>query len=159
MPSYPGTVGGTVPAPTSISGMRLDKGDQQYLLGVLSASATQLPVNDFNVAAEAAPAGASVASISVNIQSAIENAPPPSISLEVRYPTAPGAGETIQVQEADTDADAFYITPTATAYTITPGGAGVFRTDLSPTGGRFIRVLRTKGANAVACTVKISRLA
>lgn len=159
MPTYPGTIGGTVPAPSSVSGLGLQKGDQQYLFGVLSASATQLPVNDFNVAAEAAPAGASVASISVNIQMPVESGPPPSISLEVRYPSAPGAGEILAIQEADTDADAFYITPVAAAYTITPGGSGVFRTDLSPTGGRFIRVLRTKGANAVACTVKISRLA
>ena len=159
MPNYPGAPSATAPVTSNASPIALQKGESVYLFGVLSSTATQLPVNDNNVATEAAPAGATQASIAIDIQSQAGD-PPPAISIEVRYAAAPGAGESIAIQEADTDADAFYITPTNAAYTINSfSSQNTARTDLSPTGGKFLRVVRTKGANAVACTVKATRLA
>jgi hypothetical protein len=126
---------------------------------VLSSTATQLPVNDSNVTTEAAPAGATQASIAITVQTQVGD-PAPMICVEIRYASAPGAGEIIAVQEADTHADAFFITPAAAAYTVsTFNSSNAARVDLSPTGGKFMRVQRTKGANAVACTVKLTRLA
>jgi hypothetical protein len=160
MPAYPGVANAVVPVASNISPIQLEKGESQYVFGVLAATATQLPVNDQNVALEAAPIGATGASITVNLQAGNEAQTPPMITVEIRFASAPGAGESIQIQEADTDADAFYITPAAPAYTVTVfTGLFIARVDLSPTGGKFMRVLRTKGANAVACTVKITRLA
>jgi hypothetical protein len=157
---YPGVANSLTWVGSGLSGKNLDKGSSEYVLGVLAASASQLPINDTNVAYENAPAGATEASISVNLQAGYEGDPPPMVCVEISYASAPGAGETIQIQEADTDADGFYITPSNTAYTVSAFTANnVARVDLSPTGGKFMRVLRTKGANAVGCKVKITRLA
>lgn len=158
MPSYPGAAGAFAPVQSNQSPIVAQKGEGVYVLGQLATGATQLPVNDTNVAFEAAPAGATQASIAVDLQPTLEDSPAPGIYVEIHYNGAPGAAETIQVQEADTDADGFYLTPAAAAYTISVFNANnVARTDLIPTGGRFVRVLRTKGANAVGCTVKVSR--
>lgn len=159
MPPYPGAAGSFVPAASNASPIALQKGESVYVFGVLAATATQLPVNDGNVAFEAAPAGASQASIAVTFP-VMESSPAPMVCVEVHTNGVPGAGESFAIQEADTDADAFYITPGAGAYTInvfTVNNAA--RADLSPTGGKFMRVVRTKGANAVGSTVKITRLA
>jgi hypothetical protein len=159
MPQYPGAAGSFTFVSSNSSGLQIESGEQVYVLGALAASATQLPINDSNVTFEAAPAGATESSISVNIQSGNKSEPVPLVCVEIRYNGAPGAGETIQIQEADTDADGFYITPAAAAYTVSAFNANnAARVDLSPTGGKFMRVLRTKGANAVGCTVKITRL-
>lgn len=157
MPNYPGVQGSLVSAPSNASPIALHKGESAYLFGKLAAGATQLPINDGNVAFEAA--GAAVqASIAVNLQT-MDDDPAPGVSVEIAYSAAPGAGESIAVQEADTDADGFYITPSNTAYTVAVFGANnTARTDLIPTGGKFLRVSRTKGANAVSATVKVSRL-
>jgi hypothetical protein len=59
----------------------------------------------------------------------------------------------------DTHADGLFITPTNAAYTISSfNSSNAARSDLSPTGGKYLRVSRTKGSNAVACTVKVTRL-
>jgi hypothetical protein len=160
MPSFPGPANGTSFVQSNASPIALSKpGDYCYVLGQLAASATQLPLADNNVAFEAAPAGATEASIAVELPGA-DNAGPPMVSIEVLYSGVPGAGESIQIQEADTHADAFFITPSNANYTINAFNANnVARVDLSPTGGKFMRVLRTKGANAVGGTVKITRLA
>jgi len=159
MPAYPGAAGAFAPAASNLSPIALQRGEGAYVLGQLAAGATQLPVDDHNVTFEAAPAGASVASIACDIQG--EDAmPAPGIFVEVHTNGAPGAGESIAVQEADTDADGFYVTPSAAPYTLSSFNANnVARSDLIPTGGRFVRVLRTKGANAVGATVKITRAA
>lgn len=162
--NYPGASGATVPVASSLSGQSLEKGDSIYLFGVLAAGATQLPINDTNAGYEAASALAIQPSISVNIQGAAEVQPAPGISVEISFPSAPGAGESIAIQEADTDADAFYTTPTNATYTIgtfttSASGVVVARGDFIPTGGKFMRAQRTKGANAVGCKVKFSRLA
>jgi hypothetical protein len=82
------------------------------------------------------------------------------VCVELRFPSTPGAGGKVEVQEADTDADGFYLTPSTAAYTIdVSGGATVFRVDLSPTGGKFMLLKYTKGANNVGLTGKITRLA
>lgn len=157
MPAYPGAANGTVSAKSNLSPIALQKGESCYVSGQLAAGSTQLPVNDGNVASENF-AGASIA---VNLQAGDEAQPPPMVCVEVWFPTgAPGAGESIAIQEADTDADAFYITPTNTAYTISSFNANnVARADLSPTGGKFMRISRTRGANAIGAVIKITRLA
>jgi hypothetical protein len=159
MPKFPGAVGGTSFVQSNASPITLkNPGDSAYVYGLLAASATQLPVCEANVAFEAAPAAAQ-ASIAV-LLAAIESGAPPAVAVEILYAAAPGAGEIIAIQEADTHADAFFITPSNGAYTVNAFNANNgARVDLSPTGGKFMRVLRTPGANAVGCTVKITRLA
>lgn len=160
MTAYPGAAGSFVPVPGPVSGQILGRGESAYVLGQLAASATQLPINDTNVAFEAAPAGATENSISVNLGAVPDAEGPPMVCVEIHCNGAPGAGETFAIQEADTDADGFYITPTNAAYTVTTFNVNnAARVDLSPTGGKFLRVQRTKGANAVGCTVKVTRLA
>lgn len=160
MPAYPGTPGSFVPVNSPFSGYALQKGESVYVLGALAASATQLPINDTNVTYEAAPSGSTESSISVCLEPGSEGQPPPMVCVEIKYPSAPGTGETIAVQEADTDADGCYVTPAATAYTISSFNSNnVARADLPSTGGKFMRVLRTKGSNAVGCTAKLTRLA
>lgn len=156
MPPYPGVALATVPVASNASPIQLQKGESCYLVGKLAAGATQLPVNDQNVAGENF-AGASIA---VNLQPGSESMPPPMVTLEFHFAAAPGAGESFAIQEADTDADAYYITPTNSAYTVATFNAnGVARVDLSPTGGKFLRIFRTVGANNLSCTVKATRLA
>jgi hypothetical protein len=155
MPTFPGPSGGTTPVLSNASPIALSKpGDYVYLSGVLSASATQLPVSDSNVAFENY-AGASIA---VELPQA-ENAGPPAVGIEVRCNGAPGAGESIAIQEADTHADGLFITPTNTAYTINAFNSNnAARADLSPTGGKFLRIYRTQGGNAVGVTIKVTRM-
>lgn len=161
MPNFPGPLNGLVPVQSNASPIALARpGDSCYLFGVLASTATQLPVNDSNIAFEAAPAGAGAQGSIAVLLAAAEDAPAPAVAIEIVFPSAPGAGESIAIQEADTHGDGFFITPSNPAYTVTSFNAnGVARVDLSPTGGKFMRVARTKGANAVGCTVKITRLA
>lgn len=156
MPNYPGAANATASVKSNLSPIGLSKGDSQYVFGVLAAGATQLPVNDGNVAGEqpAAPQ----ASIAVQLQPQ-DGGPPPMITVEGAFSGAPGAFN-VQIQEADTDADAFYITPANASYTITAvSSQNTFRVDLSPTGGKFVRVLLSSRGNAVNFTCKITRLA
>lgn len=156
MPNYPGAGAATVPVASNASPIALSKGDSQYLFGILAAGATQLPVNESNVAGESpAPPQASIA---VHLMPQ-DSGPPPMVTIEGRFSGAPGAFN-VQIQEADTDADAFYITPSNAAYTVTAVTAtNIFRVDLSPTGGKFLRVLLSARANAVSFTCKATRLA
>jgi hypothetical protein len=155
MPNFPGAAGGTTPVLSNASPIVLAKpGDSCFLFGVLAATATQLPVTDANVATENL-AGASIA-VGLPQQ---EEGGPPAVSVEVICAAAPGSGESIVVQEADTHADGCFIMPNNAAYTINSFNTyNVARADLSPTGGKYLRVSRTKGANAVALTVKVTRL-
>ncbi len=86
--------------------------------------------------------------------------PPPMVTVELHFSGAPGVFE-LDIQEADTDADAFYILPSAAAYTVSAVNATTqnARADLSPTGGKFLRVFMKTLTNAVNCWVKITRLA
>jgi len=61
--------------------------------------------------------------------------------------------------DADTHAGAYFITPANPAFTVSSFNANnLARVDLSPIGGKFVCVKRTKGANAVSAKVKITRL-
>lgn len=156
MPNYPGAAAATVPVASNASPIALSKGDSQYLFGVLAAGATQLPVNEGNVAGESpAPPQASIAVLLLPQ----DGGPSPMVCIEGRFSGAPGAFE-VDIQEADTDADAFYILPTNSAYKVTVVTANnVFRVDLSPTGGKFLRVVLVSRTNAVSFTCKATRLA
>lgn len=160
MPNYQGTSGSTT-LPTAAPGIvnsapPLGRGESVYFFGVLSATATQLPVNPTNVAGET-PAPPQ-ASISVNIGDYQEQGPAPGVCVEGQFSGAPGAFS-LQIQEADTDADVFYITPATATYTIAAVSSNnTFRADLIPTGGRFLRALLASRTNAVSLILKVTRL-
>jgi hypothetical protein len=158
MPSYPGAPGAVVPVASNLSPIALQKGESCYVFGVLSATATQLPVNEGNVAVEEVPAG--TASIAVNLQAGSESQPPPMLCIEIHFDSDPGVAE-IDVQEADTDADAFYITMSNANYTIVPTRTGNINTrvDLNPTGGKFLRLFVKTLPNDADMWAKITRLA
>ena len=158
MPPYPGAVGATVPIRSNASPIALQKGESCYVFGVLAAGATQLPVNEGNVATEEGVVG--TASIAVNLQAGSEGQPPPMACVELHFDGAPGAFE-VDIQEADTDADAFYITPTNATYQITAVNAVTqnARADLSPTGGKFMRAFVKSLTNDVDYWLKFTRLA
>jgi hypothetical protein len=158
MPLYPGVAGSTVPVASNVSPIALQKGESAFVFGKLPTTATQLPVSDGNVADETILAGQ--ASIAVNLQPGFEGMPPPMVTVELRFSGAPGAFE-VDIQEADTDADAFYITPSNAAYTVTAvvAATGIFRVDLSPTGGKFMRLFMKTLTNGVNCRAKITRMA
>src|SRR5713226_4700007 len=118
MPNYPGALLATVPAASNLSPLALDKGSYAYLFGVLKPGATQLPVEDRNVGGEALSALVPVASIAALLAPASEAAPPPMVAVEIAFSGDPGTFN-LQIQEADTDADAFYITPATAVYTVT----------------------------------------
>lgn len=85
----------------------------------------------------------------------------PAIAIEIIFTGDPGTqAGAIQVQEADSDADANYLTPAAAAYTIaTAAGTNAYRVDLINTGGRFLRVRLAARANAVGFVVRATALA
>jgi hypothetical protein len=85
-------------------------------------------------------------------------APAPGIGVELMYTAAAGAAESVAIQEAYDDDDPLYITPSNTAYTMAITALLVATSDLIPTGGRFIRLNRTKGANNVNVVAKIFRV-
>lgn len=157
MPAYPGSAGSFVPVNSNLSPIALQKGESVYVFGKLAAGATQLPITDATLALETILAG--VPSLAVNLQSQAGD-PPPAVCVEIRFSAAPGTFE-IDIQEADTDADGFYITPSAAAYTVSAVNATTqaARVDLSPTGGKFLRVFIKTLTNAVNVSVKITRLA
>jgi len=165
MGQYPGVAGGTVPVNSPISPIALSKGDSTYVWGVLNATATQLPINDNNVIGEEVAVG--TASLAVVLSAGEPGSPPPMACIEVASvvppgltPAAPGTFE-IDVQEADTDCDAAYIQPSNTVYAITVVVAATdrARVDLSPTGGKFMRLFLKTMANDVDWVAKITRLA
>lgn len=160
MAPYAGAAGGTAPV-TSQSVFHLQKGDSMYVIGQLAAGATQLPIAENNVAIENFPLAVQASAPVCILQDGGESNTPPMVNVEIHFPGAPGAGETIEIQESDTDADAFYITPSNATFTITSFNAATnnARADLSPIGGKFLRARRTKGANAVGCWVKFTRMA
>jgi hypothetical protein len=100
------------------------------------------------------------ASVPICITPPAQGGPPPMVCFEIGFDGAPGVFE-LDIQEADTDADAFYITPTNAAYTVTAVVAATnkARVDLQPTGGKFMRVLLKTLTNDVEITVKATRLA
>lgn len=158
MTTYPGAQNATVPVASNLSPISLQKGESAYVFGVLKAGATQLPINETNVDIEEVAAG--TASIAVQLAQGTMGDPPPMICVEIHFDSTPGVFE-VDIQEADTDADAFYITPSNASYTINAVNATTFnvRVDLSPTGGKFMRLFVKTLPNDSDMWAKITRLA
>jgi hypothetical protein len=162
MPNYPGAAGATTPVASNASPIALQKGESAYVFGVLAASATQLPVNDGNVAMETQAVGA--VSIAVNLQTQATD-PPAGVAWEIRFSGAPGTFE-IDIQEADTDADAFYVLPSSAVnansalYKITAVIANnVARVEIPGPLSKFQRAKIVALGNAVNVSIKATRAA
>jgi hypothetical protein len=134
----------------------LRRGESIYLFGV--PTTTPPAMTESNVTFEEVAVGE--ASIAVCIATGEPANSPPMICVEGHFDSAPGAFE-LDIQEADTDADSFYILPANGAYRVTAVVAATndFRVDLSPTGGKFMRVFMAALANDADFWCKISRLA
>lgn len=160
MSNYPGVANATVPSypvPQNLP-RGIGPGDSIYLFGLQSAADKSIPISDANVVGETpTPPQASIAAgmpPTASFQPA-----QPAISVEIRFAGAPGAFN-VQIQEADTDADAFYITPSNAAYTMTVVNAqNIARADLTTGAGKFIRILLSSRTNPVAMTAKVTRVA
>ncbi len=116
------------------------------------------PLDDSNVTYEEVPAG--TASIAVSLVGGVDSHGPMSFSVQVQFDSAPGTFE-IDVQEADTEADAFYITMSGAAYTISAVNAtkNIARADFSaPGGAKFMRVFVKTLTNDADLIVKFTRL-
>lgn len=124
----------------------LNPGESIFLFGL--PKTTPPEIGDLNVNGETVAVGES--SIAVCFSKNPLASYPPSFSVELSFvsaatgaPAAPGAFE-VDIQEADTDADAFYLTPASVNLTYQIKAVGnatteVTRADFSPTGGKFIR--------------------
>jgi hypothetical protein len=172
VPNYYGQAAGTVPG-IGVGGVALqpiqqptalEPGDSVWLFGVV-------PAANAGGAADALIKGEqpaiNTASIPICITPPSQGGGSPMVTFEFSFyatgtlvPAAPGAFE-IDIQEADTDADAFYILPTNAAYKVAAVVAATnkARVDLSPTGGKFMRVLLLTRANGVDLVAKATRLA
>jgi hypothetical protein len=172
LPNYYGLIGGTVRGVAPGGGQLqpiqvptdIKPGDSTWLFGIVPA-ANAGGADDALIKGEQ-PA-INTASIPISITPPVSGGPPPEITFELSFyatgtliPAAPGTFE-LDIQEADTDADAFYILPTAAAYKVTAVVAATqkARVDLQPTGGKFMRVLLLARANGVDLVAKVSRIA
>ncbi len=80
----------------------------------------------------------------------------PGVAVEISFSAAPGAFN-VQVQEADTDIDAAYITIPTTG-TITAVSATNFaRVEFPTLKAKFLRILLSSRTNAVNLTAKVTR--
>ncbi len=159
MPAYPGVAGATVPAVTGVPVVGLYPGQSCFLFGVPTSTTPPIPpLDDSNITYEEVPAG--TASIAVSLAGGVDSHGPAAVAVQIQFDSAPGTFE-IDVQEADTDADAFYVTMSATAYQITSVNATTFiaRADFSPTGGKFMRLFVKALANDADLIAKLTRLA
>jgi hypothetical protein len=154
MPPYPGLAGSKIPTNNDIP-LSLPVGARVFLFGTRINAA--LPSGDDNIAYEEVPAG--TASIPICLAVTRGDAAP-MLCVEINFDSAPGVFE-IDLQEADTAADAFYSLPLAAAYTVNQVNAATFiwRVDLSPTGGKFFRVYLKTLTNDADLIVKATRLA
>ena len=155
MPTFPAAAGSTKIQPALCS---LAPGDSAYLFGVAPAGiGAAYALDDGNVTAETILAGVASASVALTIKGP---GTPPMICLEVGFSAAPGVFE-LDIQESDTNRDDKFILPTNAAYTVSAVNAATqnARVDLSPTGGKFLRVYMKTLTNAVNTYVKITRLA
>ena len=83
----------------------------------------------------------------------------PAISVEVQFVAAPGAFE-FDIQEADVDVAADYVTIPTAGVINAVNGAFHARVDLNPFMGAFVRINTvTQNANATNATVRITRKA
>jgi hypothetical protein len=96
-------------------------------------------------------------------QASIEFALPPNprtlgaaLSVEVSFSGAPGVFE-VDLQEADTDADANFVSNATTITAVNAGNVG--RQDYANITGQFVRILLKTRTNAVNALIKITRKA
>jgi hypothetical protein len=80
----------------------------------------------------------------------------PGAAVEIFFSAAPGAFN-VQVQEADTDTDAAYITIPTTGTITTVSGTNFARVEFPTLKAKFLRVLLSTRTNAVNLTVKVTR--
>lgn len=170
MSNYYGLAAGTVPGigPNNVAlgasqiPTDLKPGDSAWLFGIVPA-ANAGGANDALIKGEQPAAGTASIPICVG---PMGSGGTPMVCFEVSFyatgtlnPAAPGAFE-IDIQEADSDADAFYILPTNTTYTINAVNAVTqkVRIDVSPSGGRFMRALLKTRTNAVDVVIKATRM-
>jgi hypothetical protein len=134
----------------------LNPGGKIYVWGL--PATTPPSISDRNLAVEEVAAG--TASMSVCLATGTGFNSPPMVCIEIHFDSDPGVAE-IDIQEAESDADAYYITPAAAAYTVVPTRTGNINTrvDLSPTGGGFLRLFMKTLPNDADCWASIRRLA
>jgi hypothetical protein len=145
MPLYQGVANSTVRSP--IPGRSIGPGESAPVFGTW-VYPWRIPDD---ITMEAIPV-AGAASVPVCIEPNAAKGVPPSVDVEIVFSADPGV-ISIEIQEANTDADAFYITPSYATYTIAArvqrGALFVARADFSPTGGTFLRIKATTITNAV----------
>lgn len=170
MPPYPGLLNDDTPltypfTPPAVAGIApanarltpapqgLSRGGFTWLFGLVSVP--QVPAAfELGLSAQV-PIASQRASVQIGNALPLE-----SISIEVEFNGAPGAFE-IDIQDADTDADAFYqniqLPGAAGIVKITAVSAqNVARFELNPFTGKFIRVVLKSLANNVGLRVKVT---
>jgi hypothetical protein len=160
MPAYPGPINSDVPlqfpftqvapapAPPVLTPapQGLSRGGFTWLFGIVSVP--QVPPAFENLSA-LAPIASQRASVQIGNALPLE-----SISIEVEFNGAPGAFE-IDIQDADTDADAFYQTiPNAKIMAVS--AQNIARFELNPFTGKFVRVVLKSLTNNVGLRVKVT---
>jgi len=139
--TYPSTNGRLTPAPQGLS-----RGGFTWLFGVVSVP--QIPPAFENLQA-LVPIASNRASVQIGNALPLE-----SISVEVEFSAAPGVFE-IDIQDADTDADAFYQQiPNAKITAVS--AQNVARFELNPFTGKFIRVVLKSLTNNVGIRLKVT---
>lgn len=136
MPNYPGTPNSTVLNTTPPLPVALYPGDTVVL---------------FNAEQPAVPQ----ASIAVALSQSSPEGVVPSLAIEGFFSGAPGAFE-IDLQTADTDADAFYQS-NATTIAAVNAATQAFRQEYANIRAKFARILLKSRANAVNLTARLSR--
>lgn len=153
MPFYPGVALATnvnsTPPPYCLS-----PGDSFYLLG--TPTNTRRSIGPDNVTGETPIAGQASDRVAIaHLHPSIV----PNVGVELIFSANPGAFN-LQLQEADSDADGLFITPSPAAFTITSatlvGALYVARVDVGTFGSRFIRMLCSLNPNAVAIIARIT---
>lgn len=152
MPAYPGIANSTV-QPSSIGLNSIASGEWVWLWG------TGLPFGGatggtFLPTFETILAGAASQRVAIAVGSEAKYAP--AVTAEILFSGAPGTFE-VDLQEADTDADAAYIT-LPTGGTLTSVNANnIGRFDLIPVAGHFLRFFMKTLTNSVNVAGRIWR--
>jgi hypothetical protein len=156
MPPYPGLLNDDTPLTSPFTGtpprltpapQGLSRGGFTWLFGIVSVP--QVPAA-FELGLSAL---VPIASLRASVQ--ISNALPlESVSIEVEFNGAPGVFE-IDIQDADTDADAFYQQiPNAKITAVS--AQNIARFELKPFTGKFIRVVLKTLTNNVGIRLKVT---
>ncbi len=138
--TFPFTGGLLTPAPQGLS-----RGGFTWLVGTVVYPTTQPAAFESLVAPVASTRAA------VQIGNAL---PLQALSIELEFSAAPGAFE-LDIQDADTDADAFYQAIPNAAITVV-SAQNIARFELNPFAGKFVRVFMKTLTNAVGWRVKVS---